>query len=51
MQRDQASLLDIWQAAQKIVMFSQGLDRELLRTNQEKQSAIHGPGHCYRRSR
>lgn len=40
MLRDQASLLDIWQAAQKIVMFSQGLDRKSLGENQEKQSAI-----------
>jgi uncharacterized protein with HEPN domain len=40
MLRDQAFLLDIWQAAQTIVMFSQGPDRKSLGESQEKQSAI-----------
>lgn len=40
MNRDNASLLDILKAAQKIRQFSTGLDRLTLAQNEEKQSAI-----------
>lgn len=40
MNRDNASLLDIFKAAQKISQFSAGLDRLALAQNEEKQSAI-----------
>lgn len=40
MNRDNASLLDIFYAAQKVLQFSAGGDRLALADNEEKQSAI-----------
>lgn len=40
MNRDKASLLDIIQAARKVLKFSQEIDQETLGKNEEKQSAI-----------
>jgi uncharacterized protein with HEPN domain len=40
MNRDDASLLDLLKAAQKIRQFGAGLNRLTLATNEEKQSAI-----------
>ncbi|MEM8779382.1 MAG: DUF86 domain-containing protein [Cyanobacteria bacterium P01_G01_bin.49] len=40
MNRDRASILDIANAAQKILQFSEGLDILSLANNEEKQSAI-----------
>ena len=40
MSRDQASLLDIVNAAQRILSFAKGIDKSVLASNEEKQSAI-----------
>ena len=40
MNRDEASLLDIVNAAKRILKFAEGLDKSALTTNEEKQSAI-----------
>ncbi|MEB3311060.1 MAG: DUF86 domain-containing protein [Snowella sp.] len=40
MNRDNASLLDIFNAAQRILKFTEGLNRDNLATNEEKQFAI-----------
>ena len=40
MSRDQASLLDIVNAAHRVLNFAKGIDKSLLATNEEKQSAI-----------
>jgi uncharacterized protein with HEPN domain len=40
MNRDRASLLDITNAAKRILEFAEGCDRSALATNEEKQSAI-----------
>ncbi len=40
MSRDKASLLDIVNAAKRVLKFAEGLDRSALATNEEKQSAI-----------
>ncbi|MGB3403526.1 MAG: DUF86 domain-containing protein [Microcoleaceae cyanobacterium] len=40
MKRDKASLLDILNAAQRILQFSEGLDKSALANHEEKQSAI-----------
>lgn len=40
MSRDSASLLDIVNAAKRILEFAEGCDRSALATNEEKQSAI-----------
>jgi uncharacterized protein with HEPN domain len=40
MSRDEATLLDIYHAAQRILRFAIGLTRNNLATNEEKQSAI-----------
>ena len=40
MNRDDASLLDIYHAAKRILVFASGLDKQDLATNEEKQSAI-----------
>jgi uncharacterized protein with HEPN domain len=40
MNRDKASLIDIIQAGKKVLQFSQGIDKNTLANNEEKQSAI-----------
>lgn len=40
MNRDEAALLDIHNAAQRILLFASGLTKANLATNEEKQSAI-----------
>ncbi len=40
MSRDKASLLDIVNAAKRVLQFAEGLDKSALATNDEKQSAI-----------
>jgi uncharacterized protein with HEPN domain len=40
MNRDKASLLDIAKAAQRVLQFSEGLSKDALAINEEKQSAI-----------
>lgn len=40
MNRDNAALLDIYNAAQRILLFATGLTKASLATNEEKQSAI-----------
>lgn len=40
MSRDKASLLDIVNAAKRVLQFAAGLDKSSLATNEEKQSAI-----------
>jgi uncharacterized protein with HEPN domain len=40
MNRDEAALLDIYNAAQRILIFATGLTKANLATNEEKQSAI-----------
>ena len=40
MPRDQESLIDIFQAAQRVVRFTQGVTRPELESNEEKQAAI-----------
>jgi uncharacterized protein with HEPN domain len=40
MNRDNASLLDIFNASQRIIKFTEGLDRDSLYQNEEKQFAI-----------
>ncbi len=40
MNRDSASLLDIVNAAKRVLLFAEGLDKSVLATNEEKQSAI-----------
>ncbi len=40
MNRDKAALLDIHNAAHRILLFAQGLTKSGLDTNEEKQSAI-----------
>ncbi len=40
MSRDKASLLDIVNAAKRVLKFAEGLDKSTLATNDEKQSAI-----------
>ncbi len=40
MNRDKASLLDIYNAINRILLFSQGLTKSDLENNEEKQSAI-----------
>lgn len=40
MNRDSASLLDIFNAAQRILTFSAGLSKTVLKESEEKQSAI-----------
>ncbi|MEK0195891.1 DUF86 domain-containing protein [Microcoleus anatoxicus] len=38
--RDRASLLDIISAVRRVLQFAEGLDKSVLETNEEKQSAI-----------
>lgn len=40
MNRDNASLLDIVNAARRVLKFAEGLDKSALANNEEKQSAI-----------
>ena len=40
MSRDSASLLDMLNAAKRILKFAEGLDKSTLATNEEKQSTI-----------
>lgn len=40
MNRDEAALLDIYNTAQRILLFAVGLTKASLATNEEKQSAI-----------
>ena len=40
MSRDNASLLDMVNAAKRVLKFAEGLDKSALATNEEKQSAI-----------
>ena len=40
MSRDRASLLDIVNAANRILNFAKGIDKSVLESNEEKQSAI-----------
>ncbi|NET41015.1 DUF86 domain-containing protein [Okeania sp. SIO2B3] len=40
MSRDKASLLDIVNAARRVLQFAEGIDKSELATNEEKQSAI-----------
>ena len=40
MSRDSASLLDIVNAAKRVLLFAEGLDKSALANNEEKQSAI-----------
>lgn len=40
MNRDRASLIDIVNAANRILAFAQDIDKSVLATNEEKQSAI-----------
>lgn len=40
MPRDQESLIDIFQAAQRVTRFTQGVTRAELEVNEEKQAAI-----------
>ncbi|HEY9701014.1 MAG TPA: DUF86 domain-containing protein [Allocoleopsis sp.] len=40
MKRDKASLLDIYHAINRVLLFSDGLTKSDLETNEEKQSAI-----------
>ncbi len=40
MSRDKASLLDILNAAKRVLQFAEGLDKSALANNEEKQSAI-----------
>ncbi|MBE9169157.1 DUF86 domain-containing protein [Pleurocapsales cyanobacterium LEGE 06147] len=40
MSRDKASLLDMVNAAKRVIKFTEGLDKSALATNEEKQSAI-----------
>lgn len=40
MSRDKASILDIVNAAKRVLLFAEGLDKSTLATNEEKQSAI-----------
>jgi uncharacterized protein with HEPN domain len=40
MNRDKASLLDIFNAANRVLQFAKGMDKSVLATNEEKQSAI-----------
>lgn len=40
MPRDPEALIDIWQAAQRVLRFTQGVTRSDLETNEEKQAAI-----------
>ena len=40
MSRDKASLLDIVNAAKRVLQFAEGFERSALATNEEKQSAI-----------
>jgi uncharacterized protein with HEPN domain len=40
MSRDKASLLDIVNAAQRVIQFAEGLEKSDLENNEEKQSAI-----------
>jgi len=40
MNRGSASLLDIVNAAKRVLLFTEGLDKSVLATNEEKQSAI-----------
>ncbi len=40
MPRDQETLIDIFQAAQRVVRFTQGVSRSELESNEEKQAAI-----------
>ena len=40
MSRDKASLLDIVNAAKRVLQFAEGLDKSVLASNEEKQSAI-----------
>jgi uncharacterized protein with HEPN domain len=40
MNRNNASLLDIFNACQRIISFSEGLDQDRLNQNEEKQFAI-----------
>lgn len=40
MNRDNASLLDIYKAINRILLFSKGLTKSDLKSNEEKQSAI-----------
>lgn len=40
MNRDKASILDMINAAKRVLLFAAGLDKAALATNQEKQSAI-----------
>ena len=40
MSRDNASILDMVNAAKRVLKFAEGLDKSALATNEEKQSAI-----------
>ena len=40
MSRDSASLLDIVNAAKRVLLFAEGLEKSALANNEEKQSAI-----------
>lgn len=40
MSRDNASLMDIVNAANRVLQFAEGLDKSALATNEEKQSAM-----------
>jgi uncharacterized protein with HEPN domain len=40
MNRDEASLVDIVNAANRVLQFAEGLDKSELATNEEKQSAM-----------
>ena len=40
MSRDSASLLDMVNAAKRVLLFAEGLDKSVLGTDEEKQSAI-----------
>jgi uncharacterized protein with HEPN domain len=40
MSRDNASLLDMVNAAKRVLKFAEGLDKSALATDEEKQSAI-----------
>ena len=41
MSRDSALLLDIVHAAERVLLFAEGLDQSVLAMNEEQQSAYH----------
>lgn len=51
MPRDQEALIDIFQAAQRVVLFTQGVTRPELESNEEKQAAIHSSNESGTRTR